>query len=214
MGGGKTSGEWVEEAYRAFIADADGLDPTDPVKALEEHFRRNASPELKARCLSEGKTAAKCWTFVQAVARKALKGSSGHIDPAAVYAVAMHWFQDVPADWDQPERRGPTAEEKAKAGAEAKRRAEERAKAEAERKARLEAERAAKEAAENPLGLDDERREEAPGVSGARPEPKKDRRKARRGKPQGFFFDLMDGDGAGEAETDGKGDGDGAQDGE
>lgn len=200
MGGGKTSGEWVEEAYRAFIADADGLDPTDPVKALEEHFRRNASPELKARCLSEGKTAAKCWTFVQAVARKALKGSSGHIDPAAVYAVAMHWFQDVPADWDQPERRGPTAEAKAKA--------------EAERKARLEAERAAREAAENPLGLDDERREEAPGVSGARPEPKKDRRKARRGKPQGFFFDLMDGDGAGEAETDGKGDGDGAQDGE
>ena len=200
MGGGKTSGEWVEEAYRAFIADADGLDPTDPVKALEEHFRRNASPELKARCLSEGKTAAKCWTFVQAVARKALKGSSGHIDPAAVYAVAMHWFQDVPADWDQPERRGPTAEEKAKA--------------EAERKARLEAERAAREAAENPLGLDDERREEAPGVSGARPEPKKDRRKARRGKPQGFFFDLMDGDGAGEAETDGKEDGDGAQDGE
>ena len=92
--------DWVQEAYQAFIANASGLDPTDPVKAIGEHFRRNASPELKARCMCEGKTPAKCWKFVEAVARKALNGRSGHVDPSAVYAIAMHWFEDVPVDWD------------------------------------------------------------------------------------------------------------------
>lgn len=105
------SRDWVEEAYLLFIANADGLDPADPVKAIGEHFRRNASPELKARCMCEGKTPAKCWKFVEAVARKALKGRSGHVDPAAVYAIAMHWFEDVPVDWDakpKEQKEGPT----------------------------------------------------------------------------------------------------------
>ena len=30
-----------------------------------------------------------------------MHGSSGHIDPAVVYAIAMHWFEDVPKDWDK-----------------------------------------------------------------------------------------------------------------
>jgi hypothetical protein len=94
--------DWVEEAYKCFIKDAGDIDPTDPVKAVEAYFRKNATDELKARCKAEGKDAKGCWKFIEAVARKALHGSSGHIDPAVVYAIAMHWFEDVPKDWDAP----------------------------------------------------------------------------------------------------------------
>lgn len=94
--------DWVKEAYKCFIWDAKDIDPTDPVRAIEVYFEKNATDELKARCKAEGKDAKGCWKFVEAVARKALHGSSGHIDPAVVYAIAMHWFEDVPKDWDKP----------------------------------------------------------------------------------------------------------------
>ena len=93
--------DWVEEAYKCFIKDAGDIDPTDPVKAVEAYFQKNATDELKARCKAEGKDAKGCWRFIEAVARKALHGSSGHIDPGVVYAIAMHWFEDVPKDWDK-----------------------------------------------------------------------------------------------------------------
>ena len=98
----KEKRDWVNEAYVCFVKDAKDIDPTDPVKAVEAYFRKNASDELKARCKAEGKDAKGCWKFIEAVARKALHGSSGHIDPAVVYAIAMHWFEDVPNDWDKP----------------------------------------------------------------------------------------------------------------
>ena len=94
--------DYVKEAYECFVKDAKDIDPTDPVKAIEVYFEKNATDELKARCKAEGKDAKGCWMFVEAVARKALRGSSGHIDPAVVYAIAMHWFEDVPRDWDKP----------------------------------------------------------------------------------------------------------------
>lgn len=111
--------DWVEEAYKCFIKDAGDIDPTDPVKAVEAYFQKNATDELKARCKAEGKDAKGCWKFIKAVARKALHGSSGHIDPAVVYAIAMHWFEDVPKDWDAPAKAParqakPKAEKKAK----------------------------------------------------------------------------------------------------
>ena len=92
--------DWVKEAYECFVKDAKDIDPTDPVKAIEVYFEKNATDELKARCKAEGKDAKGCWRFIEAVARKALHGSSGHIDPGVVYAIAMHWFEDVPKDWD------------------------------------------------------------------------------------------------------------------
>ena len=92
----------MEEAYKCFIKDAGDIDPTDPVAAVEAYFQKNATDELKARCKAEGKDAKGCWRFIEAVARKALHGSSGHIDPGVVYAIAMHWFEDVPKDWDKP----------------------------------------------------------------------------------------------------------------
>ena len=101
--------DWVEETYKCFIKDAGDIDPTDPVKAVEAYFRKNATDELKAKCKAEGKDAKGCWKFIEAVARKALHGSSGHIDPAVVYAIAMHWFQDVPADWNMPKVLGTAA---------------------------------------------------------------------------------------------------------
>ena len=101
--------DWVEEAYKCFIKDAQGIDPTDPVKAVEAYFQKNATEELKARCKAEGKDAKGCWRFIEAVARKALHGSSGHIDPAVVYAIAMHWYQDVPKDWNMPKVLGTAA---------------------------------------------------------------------------------------------------------
>ena len=91
--------DWVEEAWKCFIKDAGDIDPTDPVKAIEAYFRKNATDELKARCKAEGKDAKGCWKFIEAVAKKALGGRNGHIDPGVVYAIAMHWFEDVPADW-------------------------------------------------------------------------------------------------------------------
>ena len=91
--------DYVQEAYDSFIKSAGDIDPTDPVKAVEAYFRKNATDELKARCKAEGKDAKGCWVFVEAVARKALGERDGHIDPGVVYAIAMHYFEDVPADW-------------------------------------------------------------------------------------------------------------------
>ena len=101
--------DWVGEAVKCFIKDVKDLDPTDPVKAVEAYFEKNATDELKARCKAEGKDANGCWRFIEAVARKALGGSSGHIDPSAIYAIAMHWFEDVPKDWENLPKPKPAA---------------------------------------------------------------------------------------------------------
>lgn len=92
--------DWVGEAVQCFIKDAKDIDPTDPVKAIGAYFSKNATDELKARCRAEGKDAALCWKFIEAVARQALGGRNGHIDPAVVYAIAMHYFEDVPVNWE------------------------------------------------------------------------------------------------------------------
>ena len=94
--------DYVAETVQAFIKDAEGIDPTDPVRAVGAYFEKNATDELKARCKADGKTAALCWKFIEAVARKALGNRSGHIDPAVVYAIAMHYFEYVPLNWDGP----------------------------------------------------------------------------------------------------------------
>ena len=94
--------DWVGETVQCFIKDAEGIDPANPVRAVEVYFKKNATDELKARCKAEGKDAKGCWKFIEAVARKALNGHNGHIDPAVVYAIAMHYFEDVPVDWDGP----------------------------------------------------------------------------------------------------------------
>ena len=94
--------DWVGETVQCFIKDAKDIDPTDPVKAIGAYFEKNATDELKARCKAEGKDAALCWKFIEAVARKALGGRNGHIDPAVVYAIAMHYFEDVPVNWEGP----------------------------------------------------------------------------------------------------------------
>ena len=101
--------DWVGEAVKCFIKDVKDLDPTDPVKAVAAYFAKNATDELKARCKAEGKDAKGCWRFIEAVARKALGGSSGHIDPSAIYAIAMHWFEDVPKDWENLPKPKPAA---------------------------------------------------------------------------------------------------------
>lgn len=90
--------DYVQETYDAFIKDAQDIEPTDPVKAVEMYFAAHASDDLKARCKTEGKTAKTCWEFIEAVARKI--GSQCHIDPAVVYAMCMHYFEDVPVDWN------------------------------------------------------------------------------------------------------------------
>ena len=169
MADGENGRDWVDEAYRAFIADADGLDPSDPVKAIGEHFRRNASPELKARCMCEGKTPAKCWKFVEAVARKALNGRSGHVDPSAVYAVAMHWFEDVPVDWDAKPKTEPAKPKEQKDGP------------------TTPAPPSAPQPAQNPAEAAPEPKKDAPKAE----KPKLKRRPKDR---QTFFFDILAGD--------------------
>lgn len=127
--------DWVGEAYEAFIKNAADIDPTDPVEAVGAYFEKNATDELKARCKGEGKDAKGCWRFVEAVARKALHGHDGHIDPAVVYAIAMHWFEDVPVDWEK--RPTPTVQRQAaptpQDGATAKKRHSPRASSKVER---------------------------------------------------------------------------------
>ena len=103
----ETPRDWVGEAVKCFIKDVKDLDPTDPVKAVEAYFEKNATDELKARCKAEGKDAKGCWRFIEAVARKALGNRSGHIDPSAIYAIAMHYFEDVPVDWDKAAKPNP-----------------------------------------------------------------------------------------------------------
>ena len=98
--------DYVKEAYETFIKNAEGLDPTDPVKAVEAYFEKNATEELKERCKAEGKDAKGCWKFIEAVARKV--GGNCHIDPGAVYAMAMHYFEDVPVYWDRPSAAQPS----------------------------------------------------------------------------------------------------------
>lgn len=100
----KEKRDWVKEAYECFIKNAVDLEPTDPAGAVWEYFKKNATDELKAKVAAEGKTGVSCWKFIKEVARKALGGRSGHIDPVAVYAIAMHYFQDVPKDWDKVEK--------------------------------------------------------------------------------------------------------------
>ena len=94
--------DWVGEAVQCFIKDAEGIDPANPVRAVKVYFKKNATDELKARCKAEGKDAKSCWKFIEAVARQALNGHNGHIDPSAIYAIAMHYFEDVPVDWNGP----------------------------------------------------------------------------------------------------------------
>lgn len=157
--------DYVEEAYTCFIKDAGDIDPTDPVKAIESYFQKNATDELKARCKVEGKDANGCRKFIEAVARKALRGSSGHIDPAVVYAIAMHWFEDVPADWDKAAKRSSTVKAMPKPTT---------------RKERLE-ERVAHGSSKAKAEL--------------RELKKKERAKAKAKKPknrQGFFFEMLE----------------------
>ena len=161
----ETRKDYVAEAYETFIKNAADLDPSDPVAANQAYYDKNASDDLKARVKADGKTAKGCWTFIEAVARKALNGHSGHIDPAAIYAIAMHWFEDVPKDWNgtsaKPEPNPQTAKAKTK-----------KAKAKP------------KKPAETPSEI---RKEKAKAkAKAAKPKAKKPKFQ------QGFFFDVLE----------------------
>lgn len=108
--------DYVAETVKTFITGSD-MEPTDPVKAIEDYFEKNASADLKARAKAEGKTAKTCWTFIEAVAREALHGHSGHIDPVVVYAIAMHYFDDIPADWNEKPKKEAKAKSEVKPAA-------------------------------------------------------------------------------------------------
>ena len=96
---------YAKQAYESFIKNAEESDVSDPVAAIEQHFQANATDELKAKCAAEGKTAAKAFAFLAAVARECPRKNGGvHIPPVIGFAIAMHYFQDVPVDWDAPEK--------------------------------------------------------------------------------------------------------------
>lgn len=154
--------DWVGDAVQCFIKDAKDLDPTDPVKAVAAYFAKNATDELKARCEAEGKDAKGCWKFIEAVARKALSNHSGHIDPGVVYAIAMHYFEDVPKDWD-----GPTGKVAHTPRASAK----------------TEKAKKAKKPAETPSEIKKEKERAKKAAAKKKAAPK---------EQQGFFFDLLE----------------------
>lgn len=197
----KEKRDWVKEAYECFIKNVDDVDPTDPVRAIGNYFEKNATDELKARAKAEGKTVEGCWSFIEAVARKALGGKSGHIDPVVVYAIAMHYFQDVPALEDfEPALKKAASEKRAAAAKESQ--AVKKAK-EAEAKRRKAGVKAA---------VTRQKKAEADGKAAQKPQEKPEkvrtagdirrdekRQKAKGrvktkngGKRQGFFFDLIE----------------------
>ena len=162
--------DWVGETVQCFIKDAADIDPTDPVKAVAAYFAKNATDELKARCKAEGKDAALCWKFIEAVARKALNNHSGHIDPGVVYAIAMHYFEDVPKDWDKKDEPKKTAAPKKTASVQQQQAAKPKKKP--------------KKPAETPSEIRKEKERMA-----------KAKAKAKAKKPrvqQGFFFEMLD----------------------
>ena len=196
----KEKRDWVGEAVQCFIKDATDIDPTDPVKAVAAYFKKNATDELKARCKAEGKDAALCWKFIEAVARKALNGHNGHIDPAVVYAIAKHYFEDVPVNWDGPTGKvahTPRASEKAeKAKKETKVEKLERKVAQSQvsparkpelRKELAEAKRKERAKATRKPEL---RKELAEAKRKERAKAKQEAKKPK--QQQGFFFDLLE----------------------
>lgn len=197
----KEKHDWVKEAYECFIKNAVDLEPTDPAGAVWEYFKKNATDELKAKVEAEGKTGASCWKFIKEVARKALGGRSGHIDPVAVYAIAMHYFQDVPKDWDKVEKpaRREAASVKTGKGKDKRRKTAEAKAKELDAKAVARAKKIAhKNRVELAKELGDKEfaaKVEAEGrelteADTKKPDAKKKAKK--RGCEQGFFFDLME----------------------
>lgn len=171
--------DWVGEAVQCFIKDAEGIDPANPVRAVEVYFKKNATDELKARCKAEGKDAKSCWKFIEAVARQALHGHNGHIDPAVVYAIAMHYFEDVPVDWD-----GPTGKVSHTPRASAK---AEKAKKETKVE---KLERKVAQSRVSPARKAELRKELAEAKRKERAKAKQEAKKPK--QHQGFFFDLLE----------------------
>lgn len=202
----KEKRDWVKDAYECFVKNAVDSDPTDPVKAIAAYFEKNATDELKAKAKADGKTADGCWKFIEAVARKALGGRSGHIDPVTVYAIAMHYFQDVPALADfEPKLKA--AEEKVRKANLEKKYKENQEKHNAEVKAKA-AKKAAKTRKKNAKAGTNAKiealKEKIPQAgSVSHQQELKEKLKAEKaklkgqkpkkgGKEQGFFFDLME----------------------
>ena len=195
----KKERDWVKEAYECFVKNAVDLEPTDPVKAIAAYFEKNATDELKATAKAEGKTAEGCWKFIEAVARKALGGRSGHIDPVTVYAIAMHYFQDVPALADfEPKLKA--AEEKVRKANLEKKYKENQEKHNAEVRAKA-AKKAAKTRKKNAKAGTNAKiealKEKIPQAGSVAhqlelKEKLKGQKAKKCGKEQGFFFDLLE----------------------
>lgn len=181
--------DWVEEAWKCFIKDADDIDPTDPVKAIDAYFQKNATDELKARCKAEGKDAKGCWKFIEAVARKALHGSSGHIDPGVIYAIAMHWFEDVPKDWDKKAEHSSAVKSKPKAkkATNPKQPTSKKIEKLEEKVAQSQVLVARKKELKKELA-EAKRKERAKAAKAARPDTRKKKPRAQ----QGFFFEMLE----------------------
>ena len=173
----------MKEAYECFVKNAVDSDPTDPVKAITAYFEKNATDELKAKAKAEGKTAEGCWEFIKAVARKALGGRSGHIDPVAIYAIAMHYFQDVPKDWDKVEKPARREAASVKTG-----KMKAKGKAKNKKVEELERKIAQPKSPAHALELKAKLKAEKERI---KEKEKKDKAK-KRGCEQGFFFDLME----------------------
>ena len=195
--------DWVKEAYECFIKNAVDLEPTNPAGAVWEYFKKNATDELKAKVEHEGKTGASCWKFIEAVAKKAIRGRSGHVDPVAVYAIAMHYFQDVPKDWDRKD------EKPARSEAASVRTGKTKAKKIEEIERKIAQPLSAKHAQELKAKLKAEKERIK--------EKERKAKEKKRGGEQGFFFDLMEtptvgpdkgNGGVDDAAQDGKGAGD------
>ena len=109
------------------------------------------------------------------VAKKALGNRDGHIDPGVVYAIAMHWFEDVPKDWKQkpkPAAPAKTPSNPPKKGKKGKKPPESHYEV-----------KKAKKPAETPSEIKKEKERAKKAAAKKKPAPK---------VQQGFFFNLLE----------------------
>lgn len=183
--------DYAKEAYECFIKNADPeTTDADPVAAIQRVFDRRASEDLKDRVAAEGKTAEGAYAFLWSVARKKPHTDNGcHISPETGYAIAMHYFEDVPAcaEWEPKLKKEKEEREAAKRKeAEAARKAEDSKKGKGKEKAKRKAKEKAK---------DSESKKEIEKTAPVSVEPTKKKehpQEARdRANGQGFLFDCL-----------------------
>lgn len=115
----KTRDDYISEGAQIII-DAQAAEDATPVGMIQKFFNANASEELKARCKTENKTAQKAYHYLAACARTLISDRRDCVSDAIGLSVAMHYFQDVPENYESIKAATKPAPKSSEAKSEAK----------------------------------------------------------------------------------------------